>query len=174
MCRLHHQDERWQLQSHDLRRLWLRVLLAVHEGNIRPALPEVSSCTEAAKPKCLFIFWQLFFIWFPSVQSIRLYFLGKETMEQEEEDSLATWHTCWRPCWHCPHCWYSHTRHDYWHPRVRRKKGEVFGHILAPVLWRSGDMTKKSRCWQNWAGNTVTAFIFFYSFLLLLLLVIVA
>lgn len=60
MCRLHHQDERWQLQSHDMRRLRLRVLLAVHEGNIRPALPEVSSCTEAAKPKCSFIFWQLF------------------------------------------------------------------------------------------------------------------
>lgn len=44
--RLHHQDERRQLQSHDLRRLWLRVLLAMHEGDIRPALPEVSSFTQ--------------------------------------------------------------------------------------------------------------------------------
>lgn len=46
LCRLHHQDERRQLQSHDLRRVRLRVLLAVHEGNIRPALPEVSTFTH--------------------------------------------------------------------------------------------------------------------------------
>lgn len=158
MCRLHHQDERRQLQSHDLRRLRLRVLLAVHEGNIRPALPEVSSCTQAAKPKCSFRFWQLFYL----SQSIRLYFLGKEAMEQEEEDPLATWHTRWRPCWHCPHCWHSHTCHDYRHPRVRRKKGEVFGHRTAPVLWRSSDMTKtQTHYWHNWAGNAVAAFISF-------------
>lgn len=134
MCRLHHQDERWQLQSHDLRRLRLRVLLAVHEGNIRPALPEVAAAPRQPNPNVRFCS-DSFFICFPSFQSIRLYFLGKETVEQEEEDSLATWHTCWRPCWHCPHCWHSHTCHDYWHPRVCREKGEVFGHLSAPVLW---------------------------------------
>ena len=37
----HRQDGRRLVQSHDVRRLWRRVLLALHEGDIRPALSQV-------------------------------------------------------------------------------------------------------------------------------------
>lgn len=39
--RIHHQDERRELQPHDVCGVRLRVLLAVHEGDLRPALPQV-------------------------------------------------------------------------------------------------------------------------------------
>uniref|UniRef100_A0A8C5SZK3 Uncharacterized protein n=1 Tax=Laticauda laticaudata TaxID=8630 RepID=A0A8C5SZK3_LATLA len=47
-------------------------------------------------------------------QSIRLYILGKKTMESEEENSLATWDTCRctsRNCLNSRHCYSSN---DYW------------------------------------------------------------
>ena len=39
--RLHHEDQRWQLQPHELHRVRLPVLLAVHAGDHRRALPQV-------------------------------------------------------------------------------------------------------------------------------------
>lgn len=48
--RLHHQDERRQLQPHDVCRVRLRVLLALHEGDLRPALPQVSGAAARASP----------------------------------------------------------------------------------------------------------------------------
>lgn len=61
----------------------------------------------------------------PLSQSVRLYFLGKEAMEQEEEDSLATGNACGCPCWHCTHRRHRYPCHDYWHPCVCGKEGEA-------------------------------------------------
>lgn len=105
----------------------------MHEGNIRPALPEVGNRAAEAHRSLVVSLLTAFFS-LPSAQSVRLYFLGKETMEQEEEDSLATRHTCWRPRWHCPHRRHSHTCHDYWHSCVCGKEGEDLGPVAGTVL----------------------------------------
>lgn len=100
-------------------------------------------------------------------QSLRLYFLGKETMEQKEEDSLATWHTGGGPCWHCTHCWHSHPCHDYWHPSVCGKKGRVLEQspigVGSIVRYYSISETEHwptqflSFLWQNCAVNVMRA-----------------
>ena len=43
--RLHHEDQWWQLQPHELHRVCLSVLLAVHAGDHRRALPQVFRLT---------------------------------------------------------------------------------------------------------------------------------
>lgn len=48
--RLHHQDERRELQPYDLRRVRLRVLLALHEGDLGPALPQVGAGAGRGAP----------------------------------------------------------------------------------------------------------------------------
>lgn len=71
----------------------------------------------------------------PLYQSVRLYFLGKEAMEQEEEDSLATGNTGGGPCWHCTHRRHSYPCNDNRHPRLCGTEGEATeAHSLA-VTW---------------------------------------
>jgi len=72
----HCENGRRQLQPHDLCSVWVRVLLAVHEGDIRPALS----------------------------LPVRMHFLGKEALVKEEEAVMAAGHACWGPSWHCSHC----------------------------------------------------------------------
>lgn len=83
----------------------------------------IESMNEQFPLHCLFVFLNLSPP--PLSQSVRLYFLGKETMEQEEEDSLATGNTGGGPCRHCTHRRHSYPCHDYWHPCICGKEGEA-------------------------------------------------
>ena len=74
----HREDGRRLLQPHDVRSLWLWILLALHERDQRPALP----------------------------QPVRLYFLGEETLVPQEEDPLAVGHSCWSSCWDRSPSWH--------------------------------------------------------------------
>lgn len=134
LCSLHHQDERRKLQSHDLRRLRLWVLLALHEGDLWPALFKV----RLPLPFAFLIFKVFFniysslsvlalwnyFISLVSSQSIGLHLLGEEAVEQKEEDPVAAWHIGGRSCGYRPYCWHRHPCNDHWHPRLCGQKGE--------------------------------------------------
>ena len=60
-----------------------------------------------------------------SPQSLRLYLLGQEAVEQEEEDPVAAGHAGGRPRGHRPHRRHRHPRHDPRDPRLRGEEGEV-------------------------------------------------
>lgn len=67
------------------------------------------------------------------LQSIRLYLLGKEALEQKEEDSVATGNARRSPRRHRTDSRHRCTRHDYWHPRVCGEEGEPESRLLTAL-----------------------------------------
>lgn len=70
---------------------------------------------------CVIFFLHFSFLTLP--QSLRLYFLGEEAMEQEEEDPLAVGNSCGCSRWHRTHCWHRYPCHDYWHSCICGEEG---------------------------------------------------
>uniref|UniRef100_A0A8C5X913 Uncharacterized protein n=1 Tax=Malurus cyaneus samueli TaxID=2593467 RepID=A0A8C5X913_9PASS len=47
-----------------------------------------------------------------------MHILGEETMEQKEENTVATRDTCWSSCRNCLDSWHCYSCHDYWYSCV--------------------------------------------------------
>lgn len=83
----------------------------------------------------------------PLSQSIRLYFLGEEAMEQEEENPLAAGNTCGRSCWNSTHCRHCYTCNDYRHPCICGKEGEAWYDLKRFYSWE--DLFKPITVWDH-------------------------
>jgi len=77
--------------------------LAVHEGDIRPALP------IPIRYACLIGKLILNTILVP-----RLYFLGKEALVEKKEAVVAVGNSCWSSCWHRTYSWHIDTSPSDW------------------------------------------------------------
>ena len=82
------------LQPHDVCCLRHRVLLALHERDFGPALPE----------------------------SIRLHFLGEEALVAKEEAILAAGHSGRSSGGNRPLGWHRRPSHDHWHSLLGRQE----------------------------------------------------
>lgn len=67
-----------------------------------------------------------------SSQSIRLYILGKETMESQKEDSVAAGHFDWCTGGHHPNRWHRSSCYGYRHPRLHWTQGALCQHPIFP------------------------------------------
>lgn len=117
--RLHHEDQRWQLQPHELHRVCLSVLLAVHAGDHRRALPQVfelASCAGFSRrgaklTACC------------ASQSLRMYLLGQEAMVANPQGSVAGGHVARSTGGHLPHSGPRHPGHHCGDPNLHGSQG---------------------------------------------------